>query len=408
MNSLAILIILTFFESLVTVLVERGVYFYSQAQLGFNDVQNLWLALGNGVFYVLGAMSVHRLTHKYAEKTLLTGILVGHIICHLSLTATIYMPVFLASNFLLFYVTGAKWPLIESYVSAGRDARQTADAVGKFNVSWALSVPMAMWIAGPLIGWKTWHTWTGLPSGGSVFLLAVLVNCVSIAMLMPLESRPQHLPHDHQARPGQDEIRRLRLLTLSSRWSMLASYILLFLIVPLWPSIFESLGFKVAVATTLASFVDIVRAISFFGLQRTPRWHGRTDVLVYAAVGLPVGFCLMLFGKNLPAIIVGQVIFGLAAGMAYYAALYYAMVVANASVESGSAHESLVGSGFAIGPAFGLIGAWLGHFTGGTTSGMAVSVVPLLLLCLVGALWPIRKIITSCGSKQNLPIPPAG
>lgn len=392
MHGLAILLVLTFIESFSTILVERGVYFYSQAQLGFTDVQNSWLALGNGVFYVAGALSAHRLTRGVAEKPLLIWLLVGHIVCHLALTATTNMPAFLASNFILFYLAGAKWPLVESYVSAGRDARATADAVGKFSVAWAASVPPAMWIAGPLIGWKAWHAWTGLPDGGSVFLLAALINVASLLLVLPLERRPKHLPHDHEARPSGEQVRRLRVLTRSSRWSMLASYILLFLMVPLWPSIFGRMGFKVEVATTLASFVEIVRVFAFLALQRTIRWHGRADVLVYTAIGLPLGFCLMLFGGNLPAIIAGQIVFGVAAGLAYYASLYYAMVVANASVESGGAHESLVGGGFAIGPAFGLLGVGLAGFAGGATAGMVVSVTPLLLVCVGAALWPMRRL----------------
>ena len=42
------LLLLTLLESFATVLIERGVYFYTYNRLGFTDVENLWMALGFG------------------------------------------------------------------------------------------------------------------------------------------------------------------------------------------------------------------------------------------------------------------------------------------------------------------------------------------------------------------------
>ncbi len=122
------------------------------------------------------------------------------------------------------------------------------------------------------------------------------------------------------------------------------------------------------------------------------RWHGRASVLVWVALGLPLGFFMVLTGANLPVVLGGELIFGMAAGSAYYASLYYAMVVANASVESGGAHEGLVGGGFAFGPLLGLLGVVLTPYLHGETAGLIATVGPVSVVGLAAALWMVRPV----------------
>ena len=100
---------------------------------------------------------------------------------------------------------------------------------------------------------------------------------------------------------------------------------------------------------------------------------------------LPAGLFIYLFGKSLGVVLAGEVLFGLAAGMTYYAALYYAMVVKNASVDAGGVHEGLIGAGFALGPAAGLAGIALKPALGSKVLGTIAGIGPLFVLCAVGA-----------------------
>ena len=59
---------LTFIESVGTVLLERGLYFYTENVLAFSDAKNLWLALAFGVTYVVGAISSHRVCLRVSER----------------------------------------------------------------------------------------------------------------------------------------------------------------------------------------------------------------------------------------------------------------------------------------------------------------------------------------------------
>jgi hypothetical protein len=81
-------------------------------------------------------------------------------------------------------------------------------------------------------------------------------------------------------------------------------------------------------------------------------------------------------------LLAGEVLFGTAAGVIYYASLYYALVVKNASVDAGGAHEGLIGLGFAIGPIAGLVGSYL-PVAGSELLGIVVGACPILLICLV-------------------------
>jgi len=94
---------------------------------------------------------------------------------------------------------------------------------------------------------------------------------------------------------------------------------------------------------------------------------------------------MALFGADLAVVLVGELLFGLSVGMTYYAALTYAMVVKNAAVDAGGSHESLIGAGFAIGPASGLVGDYLAPVVGGRFVGRIVGVAPLVVVCAVGA-----------------------
>ena len=124
-------------------------------------------------------------------------------------------------------------------------------------------------------------------------------------------------------------------------------------------------------------------------------WHGRKLPILLAIAALPVGFALVLLGPGIASVIVGEVLFGAAAGFLYTAALYYAQVVQNASVDAGGAHEALIGLGYALGPGAGLIGTTLAQGAGpcsaAYTQGMSIATLPLVVVCSCAALWQLLR-----------------
>jgi hypothetical protein len=372
---IARLLLVAFMESFAASCVQRAIFFFCQDQLGFSNAANLALALGFGVAYVAGALASHRASLAVGGKRVMAGAIAAQMLAHLVLAGWPVTETVVVCTVALGLFNGLKWPLIESYISGGRSAADTARAIGRFNIAWATAVPLTLLVAGPII-----HLW---PRG--LFILPAALNAAALWLIAPLPARPPRLPegHPHRLPPGQ--LRYLGSLLSSSRWSMLTSYAALWILAAMAPGIFNGLGVGVAWATGLAGLVDVARLTAFVVLERWHPWHGRRWPLVCVIPALPAGLFIVLFGKSLGVVLAGEVLFGLAAGMTYYAALYYAMVVKNASVDAGGAHEGLIGAGFALGPAAGLAGIALKPALGSKVLGTIAGIGPLFALCAVGA-----------------------
>jgi predicted MFS family arabinose efflux permease len=384
---------IAFVESLAVTLVGRGLFFYTHhdPHLGFTNEQNLGMALANASIYIVGAMLSHRAAARLSERRLVTLLIAGQILAYAAMFLAPTGTVVVAGYVLLGLCNGAKWPVIESYFTAGQTPAATAGAVGRFSLSWVAALPLALVAAGPMIDWDV----------RSMFLASMVLNVVSLVLLRAMEPRPVHLAEDHPGRPTEAGLVRCRALLASCRCSMLTNYALMAVLAALMPDVFQSLGLTVVAATALAAVLEGVRGTTFFMLHRYTGWHNQGGPLAAIIVGLPAGFALILLGPNvmalaggaaafgLASVIAGELFFGAAAGMTYYSSLYYSMVVKNASVEGGGAHESLIGLGSALGPATGAAGGLVSGL--GKAGGVLIGVGPLVAACSAGAAWFLVK-----------------
>lgn len=379
---LRLIILIAFLESFVSAMVERGISFYAEHELGFTQSQNLLLSLLFGAAYVVGALGSHRASHRLGERAWLIVMVLTHIALHLVLALEPGTVMVFILTTLLGASSGSKWPVVESYATAGMTPRASVGAVGHFNLAWSSAVVPAVALSGMLI--EAWPP--------SLFLAPAILNAFVIVMIYALPREPVHLAHDHPERPNDRHVVRLKSLLASSRWSMFGSYTLLFLLAPLLPYIFrDRLSFDPGPATAMVALIDLTRFVTFAVMQRYIGWHGKRSVLLWTIALMPVGFLMTLLGSDLATVLTGEVLFGIAAGLTYYAALYYAMVVQNAAVEAGGAHEGFIGSGFVVGPAIGLAGIFLGGSAIDTPSTLALTTAPFLVICAAGALWALRN-----------------
>jgi len=376
------LLLVTFLESFGTVLLERGIYFFTSDRLRYSEAQNLWLALSFGVAYVVGALVSHRLALRLKERSVLLGALVALLVLHGALafdtdsrSIALVFPV-------IGLLQGLKWPVVESFISAGRAPSELVRLLGQFNVSWALSVPAALVLAGPIIA-------SGRPQ--LFFESAAAINAVALVLCLPLPVRPSHLDDDHPERPNVRDLARASHLLPSARWSMLSSYALLFLLAPLMPETLRRLEVEVTTATAWVALLDVARVVCFAAAGWFTAWRGRAELLIASALMLPLSFSLVLGAPNLPILALGEVLFGLASGFCYSASLYYALLVKNAAVDAGGAHEGLIGLGFALGPLAGLVGSALQRVELGRTEATLLAVLPVALGCLGLGLTPLLR-----------------
>jgi predicted MFS family arabinose efflux permease len=371
--------LIAFLESMAATLVGRGLFFYTHDRLGFTDAENLGLALAASSVYVVGALASHRAAERLSEKRLVMMMVMGQILAYATMFTAPIGVVVVAANAMLGLCNGTKWPVVESYFTAGQTPAATAKAVGRFSLSWVTAVPVALVAAGPIIDWN--------PRG--LFAVAMMLNMLSLLAIRPLERRPVHLADDHPDRPTEGGLARCRALLSSSRCSMLTNYSLMTILAALMPRVFADLGLTVAAATALAALLEGSRGVTFFTLHRFTGWHNRGGPLAAVVVGLPLGFLLILVGPNLATVIAGELIFGVAAGMTYYSSLYYSMVVKNAAVEGGGAHEGLIGLGSAMGPVAGVAGGLVPRL--GPAAGVVAGIGPFIAACSAGAVWFLVK-----------------
>src|SRR6185369_419810 len=186
-----------------------------------------------------------------------------------------------------------------------------------------------------------------------------------------------------------------RPLLTASRLAMLLSYALMYVLAPLMPEIMKGVGLDTASAARAASVLDVARLACFVALFAWSGWHSRKLPIFVAITALPLGFVLVLLGSSLAPVVIGEVLFGAAAGFLYTAALYYAQLVENASVDAGGAHEALIGVGYALGPGAGLVGTVLAGGAGPGSAayirGMSLATFPLIIACSLFALWPLVR-----------------
>jgi MFS family permease len=384
------LFVLTFLESIAATLIQRGLYFLTNESYGFTQTQNLWIAFGFGVAYVGGAYVSHGLSKRVGEKALLLGsigvLLLLHMLMALVPTAWVLVGAVCGTA----VVQGAKWPVVESYISAGRAPKELLGTLSRYNVTWATAGFLAIGVTGAIVG-------LGRPA--LFFWFPAALNVAALLLALKLPAKPRHLDHQHPARPDATELQHLRSLLGSARWSMTSSYALFFVLAPLMPSLLAELRLPVTFASPVASILDGVRVATFGVLGAFGGWHGKRAPMWLIMIALPVSFLLILFGDSLPAVIIGEIGFGIAAGFAYTASLYYALVAENASVDAGGAHETLIGIGIGLGPLSGLIGQGLvgtpiplsGSALLAPPAALALTLLPFVGLCVVGALRPLLK-----------------
>lgn len=380
------LLLTVFTASFAGTLLQRGAYFYTHQVLAFSQAQNLWLALFIGITYVAGASASHPLSERFGERRTLIGLLLALVVIHGLIAALPSAPLLVVALASIGLLEGAMWPIFESFMSAGHTPRELGRTLSLYNMTWALSVPLSLALAGVIIA-------SGSPRLLFVVGAALFGGIAHSCSAFP--AQPAHLEADHVERPNAAVLEGFRPLLIASRLAMLLSYALMYVLAPLMPEIMTGVGLDTASAARAASLLDVARLACFVALFAWSGWHSRKLPIFLAITALPLGFGLVLLGSSLGPVVLGEVLFGAAAGLLYTAALYYAQVVQNASVDAGGAHEALIGLGYALGPGAGLVGTAIAQGAGPGSAayaqGMSLATLPLVAVCSCAALWQLFR-----------------
>jgi predicted MFS family arabinose efflux permease len=330
------------------------VYFLMRDHFGFDSKQNLAFAALIGFIYVFSAWQAGRFAHRCGYFTALK---IGFILMILALVVGSQLSsaagIVLASA--VFTVGQCfLWPTIEALVSEGEDAEGLPRAVGTYNVVWASTNALGLFVGGTLV--ETFGF-------GVLFYLPIALLLTQLALTLWLERHaqgqaaalnqppaPAPLPDPNRPSPAKAGA-FLRMAWLANPFA----YIAINTFVPLLPSLAARFQLTPMQAGFVCSLWGFVRLATFFGLWFWNGWHYRFRWLVTAYATLIIVFILILTAPNLAVLLAAQVFFGAAIGLIYYSSLFYSMDASETKSEHGGIHEAALGAGNFAGPAVGAV-----------------------------------------------------
>jgi MFS family permease len=351
----------TFLASIGTGVVWNGVPFIAKHDYEFSETTTLALYLVLGAMYVVGAISTGRVL-RMMDRWLGPR---SALMIILSLEAIVCVSLYITRETWMLWVVACSisvlsswlWPIIESYLTAGRHGGNMRNAIGWWNLSWTGAVAIALVLMMPVMKKDPAMIEVGeraiaLEPRMAIVILGAL-HAVALLPLMWFGRRPG--AHDESLHLESIQ-REYPLLLRAARMLLPLSYVLNSAMSPLLPFLFERVHLTQDWQTTAASTWMWVRIIAMAVMWQVGFWHGRWGTLLLGGLAMTMGFGIAVTGISLPMMIAGLAIFGIGMGVVYYAALYYAMAVGRAKVDAGGTHEALIGLGYTVGPATGLIG----------------------------------------------------
>lgn len=339
-------------------------FFVTEKALGFSERSNLLLAMAQGIAYTASALAAARLsrhlTRPRANGTQRSLRTILAIILALG-GAVGLLPMFSHSAwaiwvFGIIYVglAGFLWPTIEAYLSGGRRGAVLRRATGKFNLAWASSLVVGMWLIAPLLEAHAFLVLGGL----------ILPHLLCVILLVWLPSSPAPAGHVDATAMLESEsygIERARTLLRSFRILLMASYTLHAALMPMLPHLLARLDVSVDWRTPIAATWMLSRFLLFLLFERWHGWHGRWRTAIWSGLFMLAGVAMCFTAPSLPMMFIGLTALGAGVGAVYAAALYYAMETGSADVDAGGRHEAMIGIGYTIGPIAALgIGAVIG------------------------------------------------
>jgi MFS family permease len=345
-TSLGAIIVLTAVCSVGTGVLWNGLAFIVKHDYDYAEEATLVLYIGLALLYVIAAFMTGRvlvrLEHRVSPRSVLVLLLTAQ-------TVACAGPAIVDDDWMMWLtagvvsITGAMiWPIVESYLAAGRHGKSMRSAIGWWNVVWTGSVGASLFLMAPLVEEYARYAIVGF--GG--------LNIVGFMSLTKFPRRPGI--HDHADAVAHITQEYPHLLT-GARVLLPMSYVLNSGMAPLLPFVLGSMGVKALYETPTAATWTVARVIAVAVMWRVTFWHGRWGTLVLGAMSLAIGFAFVVSASHLWMIFVGLSVFGMGMGIVYYAALYYALAVGRAEVNAGGVHEALIGGGYMMGPLLCLI-----------------------------------------------------
>jgi len=344
-TSLGAILSLTAIASMGTGILWNGLPFIVKHDYGYSQQRTLILHIMLAVAYMTAAFTTGRVLALMRQWISPRGVL---IVLLLAQAIACVGPVVVRHEWMIWVtaavvsITGAMiWPIVESFLAAGRHGKELRRALGWWNIVWTISVAAALLLMAPLV---EHHARLAIVGFGAL-------NFVGFVPLLMFPERPGNHDHPDAATSVTHVYPHLRT---AARILLPMSYVLCAGLSPLLPFVLGSMNVSVASETPTAATWTIARVFAIAIMWRVTFWHGRWGTLVLGGVSMAIGFAFVVSAAELWMIFVGLSIFGAGMGIVYYAAIYYALAVGKAEVDAGGVHEALIGGGYLLGPLLSL------------------------------------------------------
>jgi hypothetical protein len=343
-------------------------YFVTAVHYGFSPEKNLVLAAVMGAVYAAVARAAGPVLRRFGNvspRALLASALAAR--GAVSLVPLVFPgsePVLWITALAGAVTSALVWPIVESYLGAGRHGPELRRTIGWFNVTWTLSTALPLLFM-PLLSHA--HVLWTLSS-------SAVMNALALPFVLSLARSPGS--HDHA--PSDESVgTEYPWLLRSASWLLPLSYLMSSTLSPILPHRLDALGglsLDAASGAVPASVVGatwmVTRFLTLGFMSQALFWHGKWAALALAGGALAGGPALVLLGSTSAAIVFGLALFGVGAGLTYCLALYYSLAVGKGAVDAGGGFEALIGLGYLAGPLLGLAG----RAGGGTHDGATATV----------------------------------
>jgi hypothetical protein len=367
-----------------------GIFFLTKNAFGFSDLENFALGVLLGITYMIGAIfagkAVRALERRFPSVT--PKRIVFAIVILLAIDVAlpaIFGPGERGRTAVWFSITGyslltgAFWPLVESYQTGGLRGAALRGMVARFNVTWSGANAVAMWLIAPYVEHHALEVLIGLG----------VVHLLSLPLLRGVPSRPGVHVDEHEPHPPVYDA-----LLATHRVLLAAAYVVMYALTPYLPTLCARLAIAPEWQTPMTSIWMVVRVATFALLSYWQRWHGRFGTAVVGSALLLAGFGLAVLSPDmsgdsptfgLAMLALGLTSFGVGIATLYNAALYYVLAVGSTDVDAGGTHEALIGVGYTVGPLCGIVAIGLENAGRIATSHREPATLALVAFAFFGA-----------------------
>ncbi len=331
-------------------------------EAGFTDMETLLLCVVHGFLYIPGSIYGGRFGQRFGYiRSLHVGF--GGQFAGVALAGLVPAAWAQVAGVAIWTVSMCfVWPMLEALVSEHESKERLPDRVGVYNVTWAATAALGVFVGGTLYK---------VLGAASLYWLPALVHLAQWVALPGLARK-----HDRWVEEGRLLTSTAtgggegRLLTSSATpegvgyFKQLAwlgnpfNYMAINTVLAIVPALSVRLGQDVERMGQLMSVWFVARAVAFAVLWKWTGWHYRFGWFASGLLLLLAGFVGVVLAPSTWVLVVAQVALGWASAVLYYSSLFYTMDGSETKGEHGGVHEAFIGCGIFGGPAVSALAIW--------------------------------------------------